>query len=515
MTPRTRCVARGSPAAVASPIVSRRGLRATSSSGGVRVRAVIPSDGRQQIESDVVVDRSLMVDNTSVVSADPELAGLIQKEKLRQRSGLELIASENFTSLGVQEVNGSCLTNKYSEGLPGKRYYGGNEFIDEIQLLCQRRALEAYGLDESAWGVNVQPLSGSPANFAVYTALMQPHDRLMGLALAHGGHLTHGHVTPSGVRVSATSVYFESMPYFLDASTGRIDYDQLARDAALFRPKLLVAGASAYPRDIDFGRMREIADDVGAYLMADMAHVSGLVAAGCLSSPFEYCDVVTSTTHKSLRGPRSGIIFFRKGEVRGLDLERKINAAIFPGLQGGPHNHTIGALAYALKQASQPEFKAYQKQVVSNAQALAARLMELGYSLVSDGTENHLVLVDLKPAGIDGARVETVLDMVSITLNKNSVPGDRSAIVPGGIRIGAPALTTRGFVESDFERVVDFIHRGVEIAKDLKARTPEPAKLKDFKKFVASQTFPEIDQLKKEVNAFAAAFPMPGDMAPL
>jgi glycine hydroxymethyltransferase len=334
----------------------------------------------------------------------------------------------------------------------------------------------------------------------------------MGLALAHGGHLTHGHVTPRGLRVSATSVYFESMPYYLDESTGLIDYEQLKRDASLFRPRMIIAGASAYPRDIDYAKMREVADSVGAYLMADMAHVSGLVAADLLSSPFEYCDVVTSTTHKSLRGPRSGIIFYKKGTENngGLNLEKAINSAVFPGLQGGPHNHAIGALAFALKQAAEPEFKIYQKQVIANANALANRLVKLGYSLVSGGTENHLLLVDLKPQGVDGARVETVLDMAMITLNKNSVPGDKSAIMPGGMRIGAPALTTRGFNEEDFERVADLVDRGVKIAADLKARTPQPAKLKDFKAFVKSQTFPEIEQLKKEVNEFALSFPMPG-----
>ncbi|MCL7045496.1 hypothetical protein MKW94_029853 [Papaver nudicaule] len=298
------------------------------------------------------------------------------------------------------EAVGSCLTNKYSEGLPGKRYYGGNEYIDELETLCQQRALAAFHLDGKKWGVNVQPLSGSPANFEVYTALLNPHDRIMGLDLPHGGHLSHGFMTPKR-RVSGTSIYFESMPYRLDESTGLIDYDMLEKTATLFRPKLIIVGASAYPRDFDYPRMRKIADSVGAFLMMDMAHISGLVAASVLADPFEYCDVVTTTTHKSLRGPRGGMIFFKKDHVLGVDMESAINNAVFPGLQGGPHNHTIGGLAVCLKHAQSPEFKAYQFQVVSNCQALARRLTELGYELVSGGTDNHLVLVDLRKANFE------------------------------------------------------------------------------------------------------------------
>ncbi|XP_071723089.1 serine hydroxymethyltransferase 3, chloroplastic-like isoform X2 [Rutidosis leptorrhynchoides] len=443
--------------------------------------------------------------------ADPEVCEIINKEKERQVKSLELIASENFTSRAVMEALGSCLTNKYSEGLPGKRYYGGNEYIDELEILCQERALVAFRLDGKKWGVNVQPLSGSPANFEVYTALLNPHDRIMGLDLPHGGHLSHGFMTPKR-RVSGTSIYFESMPYRLDETTGLVDYDMLEKTAILFRPKLIIAGASAYSRDFDYPRMRKIADSVGAFLMMDMAHISGLVAASVVADPFEYCDVVTTTTHKSLRGPRGGMVFFKKDPVLGVDLESAINNAVFPGLQGGPHNNTIGALTVCLKHAQSPEFKAYQKQVVSNCRALAKRLVELGYKLVSGGSDNHLVLVDLRPLGLDGARVEKILDLASITLNKNSVPGDKSALVPGGIRIGTPAMTTRGFTEKEFIATADLIHEGVQITLDAK-KLVSGSKLQEFMKVVTSPDFSlrdEVMQLGNKVEALTKQFPMPG-----
>ncbi|XP_074273385.1 serine hydroxymethyltransferase, mitochondrial-like [Silene latifolia] len=449
---------------------------------------------------------------------DPEIADIIELEKARQWKGLELIPSENFTSVSVMQAVGSVMTNKYSEGYPGARYYGGNEYIDMAETLCQKRALEVFKLDPAKWGVNVQSLSGSPANFQAYTGLLKPHDRIMALDLPHGGHLSHGYQTDTK-KISAVSIFFETMPYRLDESTGYIDYDQLEKSAALFRPKLIVAGASAYARHYNYARIRKVCDKQKAIMLADMAHISGLVAAGVIPSPFEYADIVTTTTHKSLRGPRGAMIFFRKGlkeinkkgEEIMYDFEDKINQAVFPGLQGGPHNHTISGLAVALKQAMTPEYKAYQEQVLSNSTAFAKRLLDKGYNLVSGGTENHLVLVNLRDKSIDGSRVEKVMEAVHIAANKNTVPGDVSAMIPGGIRMGTPALTSRGFLEEDFEKVADFFDRAVKLALQIKANTTG-TKLKDFVATLKSDSKvqSEIAKLRQDVEDYAKQFPTIG-----
>eukprot|EP01134_Creolimax_fragrantissima_P002645 CFRG2645T1 len=444
----------------------------------------------------------------SLNDEDPEVYDLIEKEKNRQWRGLELIASENFTSAAVMEANGSCFTNKYSEGLPGARYYGGNEHTDALELLCQKRALEAFRLDPEEWGVNVQPYSGSTANFSALSAMMKPNDRLMGLDLPSGGHLTHGYQTAKK-KISATSIFWQSMPYQVNPETGYVDYDRLEDHASNFRPNVLIMGGSAYPRDWDYARMRKIADTHGAYLMMDMAHISGLIAAEAQGNAFEFCDVVTTTTHKTLRGPRAGLIFFRKAKSgeRLADLESRINFSVFPSTQGGPHNNTIGGIAVAMKQACTPEFKAYAKQVIANMQACSNRLVEHGYTLVTGGTDNHCCLWDVRPQGLTGSKLEKLFDLVSITINKNSVPKDTSALSPGGVRLGACALTSRGFVEKDFVEVADLLHEGVQATLNLQEKTGK--KLRDFEAGLENFT-PELTELKRKTEELATRFPMPG-----
>lgn len=373
-----------------------------------------------------------------------------------------------------------------------------------------------YNLDPNEWGVNVQPYSGSPANFAVLTAVCEPHGRIMGLDLPDGGHLTHGFFTQTK-KISATSIFFESMPYKVNPDTGLIDYDTLEANAKLFKPRVIIAGVSCYSRCLDYKRFRNICDQNGAYLFSDMAHVSGLVAAGVIPSPFEFSDIVSTTTHKTLRGPRAGMIFFRKG-VRSVkangdkvlyDLEPRINQAVFPGLQGGPHNNTIAGIATALLQAKTPDFRQYQIEVIKNAQRLCKGLISKGYSIATGGTDVHLVLVDLRSVQITGARAEYILEEISIACNKNTVPGDKSALNPSGIRLGTPALTTRGLTESNMDDVVNFIDRGLKLSKEI-AESSGP-KLVDFKAACHSDKFAgKIKAIRDEIEQYSSKFPLPG-----
>lgn len=402
---------------------------------------------------------------------DPEIADVICEEEKRQRGKLELIASENFVSEAVREAQGSVLTNKYAEGYPGKRYYGGCEFVDMAERLAQERAKKLFDAEYA----NVQPHSGSQANMAIFFAVLQPGDTVLGMDLRQGGHLTHG--SP----VSFSGKLYNVVSYGVRKDTEQIDFDQVARLAREHRPKLIIAGASAYPRIIDFARFGQIAKEIAAYLMVDMAHIAGLVCSGLHPSPVPHADFVTSTTHKTLRGPRGGLILSHSNYTRLLDSQ------IFPGIQGGPLMHVIAAKAVAFREALQPSFKEYQQRVVADAAALAEALKTLGYRLVSGGTDNHLMLVDLTPQGVTGRVAEETLDKAGITVNKNSIPFDQQKPqVTSGIRIGTPALATRGILPHHMKAVAGFMHRGLKSAGD------EPA----------------LARLRAEVAEFCSAFPL-------
>ena len=380
---------------------------------------------------------------------DPEVGASIREEFARQRRNIELIASENIVSPAVMLAMGTCLTNKYAEGYPGKRYYGGCQCVDVVEDIARKRACQLFGCNFA----NVQPHSGANANLAVFFALAQPGDTILGMNLAHGGHLSHG----SPVNISGK--YFNVVPYGLDDETETIDYDKLLETAKACRPKIIIAGASAYPRIIDFARFRQVADEVGAYLMVDMAHIAGLVAAGVHPSPIPYAHVVTSTTHKTLRGPRGGLIL-----CNDEDIYKKINSAVFPGTQGGPLEHIIAAKAVCFGEALKPEFKAYGEQIVKNAAVLADELQKQGFRLVSGGTDNHLCLVDTRNFHITGKEFEHRLDEVQITVNKNAIPNDpEKPFVTSGIRVGTPAVTSRGFKEPEMVRIAQWMR---EVAED-------------------------------------------------
>lgn len=408
---------------------------------------------------------------------DPEVYSAIKKEIERQRYSIELIASENFTSLAVMEAQGSVLTNKYAEGLPGKRYYGGCEFVDIAEELARERAKALFGAEHA----NVQPHSGAQANMASYFALLKPGDTVLGMSLPHGGHLTHG----SPVNFSGQLYNFVS--YGVSPETETIDYDEVRELALKYRPKLILAGASAYPRIIDFEKFSEIAKEVGAYFMVDMAHIAGLVAAGLHPNPVAYADVVTTTTHKTLRGPRGGTILCKEEHAKAIDK------AVFPGIQGGPLMHVIAAKAVAFKQAMSEEFKAYQEQVVKNAKVLAERLKEKGVRIVSGGTDNHLFLCDLRPLGITGKEAESLLDSVGITVNKNAIPFDEQPpTVTSGIRIGTPAVTTRGMKEEEMDLIADLIFKVLTSKGD--ARVLESV-LKEVRELCkAFPLYPELEE---------------------
>ncbi|GAA1545920.1 serine hydroxymethyltransferase [Dactylosporangium maewongense] len=411
----------------------------------------------------------------SITSADPDLADLIQREAARQHDTLRMIASENYVSQAVLEATGTVLTNKYSEGYPGKRYYEGQRFIDPIEELAIARAKSVFGVEHA----NVQPYSGSPANLAVYMALAAPGDTVMGMALPMGGHLTHGW------SVSATGAWFRPVQYTVRRSDGLIDFDEVRDIALRERPKLIFSGGTAIPRTIDFPRFAEIAREVGAVLVADVAHIAGLIAGGAHPSPVGHASVITTTTHKTLRGPRGAML------LSTAEYAKAIDKAVFPGLQGGPHNHTTAGIAVALREAAQPSFRTYAHQIVANARALAAALLERGFDLVSGGTDNHLILIDLTGKNIGGKPAARALDRAGIETNYNTVPYDtRKPFDPSGLRIGTPALTTRGLTETQMPQVADWISRAVDAA----IKSDDDA----------------LDTIAAEVRELLSAYPMPG-----
>jgi glycine hydroxymethyltransferase len=407
----------------------------------------------------------------TLADIDPDVARAIQNEKTRQNSGLELIASENFVSQAILDATGSVFTNKYAEGYPGRRYYGGCEFVDVVESLAIERAKALFGAEHA----NVQPHSGAQANMAVFVAVLKPGDTILGMNLAHGGHLTHGHP------LNFSGKYFNVVPYGVRKEDERLDYDELARLAREHKPRLIILGASAYPRVIDFERVRQVADETGALLMTDMAHIAGLVAGGVHPSPVPHSDFVTTTTHKTLRGPRAGMVLCRKAYARDLDR------AVFPGIQGGPLVHVIAAKAVCLKEAAEPSFAAYQRQIVANARRLSDVLAGGGYRLVSGGTDTHLMLVDVFSKGLTGKVAEASLGKAGITVNKNAIPFDQNPpMVASGIRIGTPAVTTRGMAEAEMERIGEWILRVLAAPDD------EPG----------------LARVKGEVETLAARFPL-------
>ena len=399
---------------------------------------------------------------------DKKTEKLIREELRRQKNTLDLIASENLASREVQEVLGSVLTNKYSEGYPGRRYYPGNVEYDAIENLAKSRALKLFKLNPKTWSVNVQPYSGSPANFEVYYALVPAGETIMGMKLSDGGHLTHGH------KVSATGQLWKSVQFGVDEKTGLIDYNEVLKLARKAKPKIIVSGFTAYPRKVNFKKFGEIAKSIGAYHISDISHIAGLVAGGAHPSPFLHADVVTTTTHKSLRGPRGAMIFAKR------EIAEKIDKAVFPGLQGGPHNNVTAAKAVAFFEDMKPEFKTYAKQIVKNAKALATEMKKLGFELVTGGTDTHLILADVRNFGIDGLEAEKRLEKTGIVANRNSVPGDTSPFKPSGVRFGTPSVTTRGMKEREMKKIAVLIYEAIQNKKGVNAQV-----IKLCKKFPA------------------------------